>query len=224
MITGDHPATALAVAHQIGIPGIKVATGAELDDAAGPSEAGRLRDVNVFARVRPEQKLAIVRALQAQGHVVAATGDGVNDAPALKQSDVGVAMGQRGSDVSREVADLVLLDDNFATIVRAIEEGRGINETSRSSCASCSRRTFPKCCWWQSPLSARQRCSCAETTGFAGTAHCRADPLDQPHHRRHAVFGAGVRSDARRHATSATAPRLAAARCAIDAVRGWVSA
>jgi Ca2+-transporting ATPase len=128
MITGDHPATALAVAHQIGIAGIKVATGAELDDAAGPSEAGRLRDVNVFARVRPEQKLAIVRALQAQGHVVAVTGDGVNDAPALKQSDVGVAMGQRGSDVSREVADLVLLDDNFATIVRAIEEGRGIYE------------------------------------------------------------------------------------------------
>jgi Ca2+-transporting ATPase len=128
MITGDHPATALAVAHQIGIPGFTVITGSELDAGEAATGVDRVRDVNVFARVRPEQKLAIVRALQAQGHVVAVTGDGVNDAPALKQSDIGVAMGQRGSDVSREVADLVLLDDNFATIVHAVEEGRSIYE------------------------------------------------------------------------------------------------
>lgn len=128
MITGDHPATALAVAHLIGIPGVRVLTGEDLDEYQGAALVEALREVNVFARVRPEQKLQLVELLQAQGHIVAMTGDGVNDAPALKRSDVGVAMGQRGSDVSREVADLVLLDDNFATIVGAVEEGRGIYE------------------------------------------------------------------------------------------------
>jgi len=128
MITGDHPATALAIAHQIGIPGVRVLTGEDLADYEGHTLRDALTEVNVFARVRPEQKLLLVESLQAQGQIVAMTGDGVNDAPALKRSDVGVAMGQRGSDVSREVADLVLLDDNFATIVSAVEEGRGIYE------------------------------------------------------------------------------------------------
>ena len=128
MMTGDHPATALAVAHLIGIPGVRVLTGEDLDDYSRDALIDSLREVNVFARVRPEQKLRIVELLQEQGEIVAMTGDGVNDAPALKRSDVGVAMGQRGSDVSREVADLVLLDDNFATIVGAVAEGRGIYE------------------------------------------------------------------------------------------------
>jgi Ca2+-transporting ATPase len=128
MITGDHPATALAVAHQVGIPGVRVLTGEDLAEYRSDALTEALADVNVFARVRPEQKLQLVEALQSQGQIVAMTGDGVNDAPALKRSDVGVAMGQRGSDVSREVADLVLLDDNFATIVSAVEEGRGIYE------------------------------------------------------------------------------------------------
>ena len=128
MITGDHPATALAVAHLIGIPGVRVLTGEDLDEYQRVALIEALREVNVFARVRPEQKLLLVELLQAQGEIVAMTGDGVNDAPALKRSDVGVAMGQRGSDVTREVADLVLLDDNFATIVGAVEEGRGIYE------------------------------------------------------------------------------------------------
>lgn len=128
MITGDHPETALAIAERVGISASRAIKGEDLD-AASPEELRRIvAEENVFARVLPEHKLMLVEALQQQGQVVAMTGDGVNDAPALKKSDVGVAMGQRGSDVSREVADLVLLDDNFATIVNAVEEGRSIYE------------------------------------------------------------------------------------------------
>lgn len=128
MITGDHPGTASAVSRAVGISSDSVMLGSEF---AGLSEAGRIeaaRSTSVFARVAPEQKLQIVETLQGLGEIVAVTGDGVNDAPALKKSDVGVAMGMRGSSVSREVSDLVLLDDNFATIVAAIEEGRSIYE------------------------------------------------------------------------------------------------
>jgi Ca2+-transporting ATPase len=132
MITGDHPATALAIAHQVGIRGDRVLTGEDLEEFTPEALDQALDEVNVFARVRPEHKLRLVDALKARGEIVAMTGDGVNDAPALKRSDVGVAMGQRGSDVSREVADLVLLDDNFATIVAAIEEGRSIYENIQS--------------------------------------------------------------------------------------------
>jgi len=128
MITGDHPATALAVAQAIGIHSGGTLTGHDLDTM--PPEALReaVKSVSIFARITPEHKLKIVEALKHGGEVVAVTGDGVNDAPALKRADVGIAMGQRGSDVSREVASLVLLDDNFASIVAAIEEGRSIYE------------------------------------------------------------------------------------------------
>ncbi|MDX2007283.1 MAG: HAD-IC family P-type ATPase [Meiothermus sp.] len=128
MVTGDHPATALAIAHKIGISGERVLTGEDLEHYDPETLRQVVGEVNVFARVRPEHKLRLVQTLQALGEVVAMTGDGVNDAPALKRSNVGVAMGQRGSEVSREVADLVLLDDNFATIVAAVEEGRSIYE------------------------------------------------------------------------------------------------
>lgn len=128
MITGDHPATAAAVAQEVGIPPSRVLTGVDLKTLSPPALLRAVKETNIFARVAPEHKLRLVEALKESGEVVAVTGDGVNDAPALKRADVGVAMGQRGSDVSREVADLVLLDDNFATIVAAIEEGRSIYE------------------------------------------------------------------------------------------------
>ena len=128
LITGDHPTTAAAIATRIGMRDVSSATGADLSGLSSAALGARVAGTSVFGRVLPEQKLQIVEALQRHGGVVAMTGDGVNDAPALKRSDVGIAMGQRGSDVSREVADLVLLDDNFATIVDAVEEGRGIYE------------------------------------------------------------------------------------------------
>ncbi len=128
MITGDHPATALAIAHEVGIPPSRVLTGYDVEMLSPEALCEAVSTTNVFARVAPEHKLRLVEALQANREVVAVTGDGVNDAPALKRSDVGIAMGERGSDVSREVADLILLDDNFATIVAAIEEGRSIYE------------------------------------------------------------------------------------------------
>jgi len=126
MITGDHPRTARAIAAQAGIDSPHVITGAELARLDGAELAHRLAEVNVFARVKPQQKLALIEAFKARGDVVAMTGDGVNDAPALKAAHIGIAMGQRGTDVAREAAALVLLDDDFSAIVQAIRLGRRI--------------------------------------------------------------------------------------------------
>jgi Ca2+-transporting ATPase len=127
MITGDHPQTASSIARQIKLQQPDaVLTGAELETLDDAALAARLEETNVFARVVPEHKLRLVRALQAKGHVVAMTGDGVNDAPALKAADIGIAMGGRGTDVAREASGLVLLDDDFSTIVAAIRLGRRI--------------------------------------------------------------------------------------------------
>lgn len=126
MITGDHPRTARAIAASAGIDDREVITGSELESMDVTTLSGRIGSVSIFARVTPQQKLAIVEALKANGEVVAMTGDGVNDAPALKAAHIGIAMGKRDTDVAREAASLVLLEDDFGAIVAAIRLGRRI--------------------------------------------------------------------------------------------------
>ncbi len=137
MITGDHPGTAIAIARQLGIVGndAGVLTGRELAGIADPDLARVVAQTDVFARVEPEQKLRLVRALQANGEVVAMTGDGVNDSPALKAAGIGIAMGGRGTDVARESAALVLLNDDFSSIVRAVRLGRRIFDNIKKAMA-----------------------------------------------------------------------------------------
>lgn len=134
MITGDNGITARSIAKQINMPNSdKIITGDDLNKMSDEELRERVKDVNVFSRVVPEHKMRIVKAFKENGEIVAMTGDGVNDAPALKYADIGIAMGKRGSEVSREAADLILLDDNFSTIVDTIKDGRRIYDNIRKS-------------------------------------------------------------------------------------------
>ena len=136
MITGDYPGTAQNIAQQIGLASLsEVITGPELDRMDDSELQRRIKKVNIFARVVPEQKLRIVNALKAIGEIVAMTGDGVNDAPALKSAHIGIAMGERGTDVAREAASLVLLDDDFSSIVGAVRIGRRIFDNLKKAMA-----------------------------------------------------------------------------------------
>ncbi len=133
MITGDYPATARAIARQAGLSGNDLVTGDELADLSNEQLATRVRTATVFARIMPEQKLRIVKALKENGEIVAMTGDGVNDAPSLKSAHIGIAMGGRGTDVAREASSIVLLDDDFGSIVRTIRLGRRIYDNLRKA-------------------------------------------------------------------------------------------
>jgi magnesium-transporting ATPase (P-type) len=127
MIIGDHKITAAAIAKMLGIGDGKTAvTGAEIEEMDAATLQERVRDVDVFARASPEHKLRLVKAIQANKQIVAMTGDGVNDAPALKKADIGVAMGIKGTEVTKEAAEMVLADDNFASITAAVKEGRTV--------------------------------------------------------------------------------------------------
>jgi Ca2+-transporting ATPase len=131
MITGDHPETARAIASQVGINSANVLTGSEISKMTDDDLKKALRNTFVFARVTPEDKLRLVRLLKENGEIVAVTGDGINDAPALKEAHIGVSMGIRGTDVAKETADMILTDDNFATIETAVKEGRKLYSNLR---------------------------------------------------------------------------------------------
>ena len=166
MITGDHPATALAIARELGIAsdGDRVVSGQELDAMADAELAAEVGRIPVYARVTAEHKLRVVRAWKSRGEVVAMTGDGVNDAPAVKAADIGIAMGLAGTDVTKEASDMVLTDDNFASIVGAVEEGRGIFDNIQkfvhyllsSNAGEVLLMLFAALVGWPAPLTAIQ--------------------------------------------------------------------
>ncbi|MFQ6075634.1 MAG: cation-translocating P-type ATPase [Candidatus Bathyarchaeia archaeon] len=204
MITGDHKLTAVAVAKEIGMmkPDSIVLTGSELENISDEEFERIVEDVAVYARVSPVHKTRIVQALKKRGHIVAMTGDGVNDAPALKNADIGVAMGITGTDVTKEASDMVLADDNFATIVAAVEEGRGIYDNIKKyliyllSCnaAEMSIMLIAGLFGWPLPLLTAQLLWVNLTTDGLPALALGVDPADpdimarQPRDPKESVF------------------------------------
>ncbi len=208
MITGDHPHTAARIAADLGIAaaGSRVITGDELEAMDDDACAAAVREVSVYARVSPEHKLRIVDALHADGRIVAMTGDGVNDAPALKAADIGVAMGVAGTEVAKEAADMILADDNFATIVSAVREGRGIFANIRKFLRFLLSSNIGEVLHdvLRGRAGRRDRAG-GHRRGDRGAAARDADPLDQPAHRRRAGARARHGRAARRRDVAAAA-------------------
>lgn len=173
MITGDHKITAAAIAREIGIltEGRKAVEGAEIDKMTEEELRDFVEEVSVYARVSPEHKIRIVRAWQEKGNIVAMTGDGVNDAPALKQADVGVAMGITGSEVAKDASSMVLTDDNFATIVKAVENGRNVYANIKKSIKFLLSETWRES--WRSCM--RPRGACSTLCSGASAVHQSSD-------------------------------------------------
>ena len=235
MITGDHPRTAARIASDLGIvePGARALTGAEIEALDDDELRAAVREVSVYARVAPEHKLRIVDALQADGDIVAMTGDGVNDAPALKSADIGVAMGITGTDVTKEAAKMILADDNFATIVAAVREGRGIFANIRKFLRYLLSSNIGEVLtmFLGVVLAGRARPR-RRGRGDRRAAAGHADPVDQPAHRHRAGAGDGRRPAARRRHGAAAAParptgsstaRCGSASCSVGLVMAVVT-